>query len=115
MHQAVRQGSVGCKDQEACSRQIKSSDCNPASALEWRQGIENELAPLRVVTTGDLVTGLVIDDVAVYRRRPSYRERATVKSDFLRPIDMIAELGDFAINSETTLSYPGFVSTVDVR
>ena len=88
-------------------RHIQSPYRDPARALELWQRVEDSLAAVRVVPTGDLVARLVVDDVTVCRRSFSDKNRATIKAYLLTAVDVIAQFGNSAINSQPTFSDPG--------
>jgi len=108
MHQSISERAIRCEYQQTRCRKIQSADSDPSSALEWRQVVKYLLAALRIVACRDFVTRLVINDVAVRLRDAADRQWPAVESDLLGSINLIADLGQSAIDRQAPFAYPGF-------
>ena len=61
MHQAVREFTIRCENQEARSIEIESSDRYPTAAPEARQTIEHRRASLRIIPRANLPDRFVVE------------------------------------------------------
>lgn len=107
MHERVGQFAVGRKDKQAGRRKIEPPYRNPSSALEFRQCVEHQLAPIGVATRRNLVTWFVVDDVSMFLRDTLHRQGPAVERDFLGTIDVIAESRRLAVDAQSTFPDPG--------